>query len=47
MHFCMICEAIGIERGLTKPNHPWANGYVEWMSWTFQDATIKRFHFDS
>ena len=32
MRFDMICEAIGIEHRLTRPNHPWTNGQVERMN---------------
>ena len=32
--FDMLCEANGIEHGLTKPNHPWTNGQVERMNRT-------------
>lgn len=28
VRFDMICAANGIERCLTKPNHPWTNGLV-------------------
>jgi hypothetical protein len=47
MRFDMICEANGIDLRLTKPNHPWTHGQVEWMYRTTKDATVKRFHFDS
>ncbi len=47
MRFNMICKANGIEHRLTKPNHPWTNGQVERMSHTIQDATVKRYHYDS
>jgi transposase InsO family protein len=47
MRFDMICEANGIERRLTKPNHPWTNGQVERINRTIKDATVKRFHYDS
>ena len=47
MRFDMICEANGIERRLTKPNHPWTNGQVERMNRTIKDATGKRFHYDN
>ncbi|EDQ03423.1 transposase (class I) [Sulfitobacter indolifex HEL-45] len=43
----MICEAIGIEHRLTKPNHPWTNGQVERMYRTIKEGTVKRFHYDS
>ena len=47
MRFDMICEANGIERRLTKPNHTWTNGQVERMNRTIQDAPVKRFHDES
>lgn len=47
MHFDMICEANGIEHGLSKPNHPWANDQVERMNRTIKDATVKRYYSDS
>ncbi len=47
MRFDMICEANGIERRLTKPNHPWTNGQEEQMNRTITDATVKRYHYDS
>lgn len=47
MRFVMIFEANGVEHRLTKPNHPWTNGQVERMNRTIQDATVKRFHYDS
>ena len=47
MRFDMIFEANGVEHRLTKPNHPWTNGQVERMNRTIQDATVKRFHYDS
>ena len=43
----MMCEANGIEHRLTKPNHPWTNGQVEWMNRTIKDATVKRYHYES
>ena len=46
MRFDMICKANGIERRLTKPNHPWTNGQVERMNRTVKDATVKRYHSD-
>jgi len=47
MRFDMICEAQGIEHCLTKPNHPWTNGQVERMNRTINEATVKRFHYNS
>lgn len=47
MRFDMVCEANGIAHRLTKPNHPWANGRVEWMNRTIKDATVKCFHYEN
>lgn len=47
MCYDLICEANGIERRLTKPNHPWTNGQVERMNRTIKDATVKRYHYES
>lgn len=47
MRFDMICDANGIEHRLTKPNHPWTNGQVERMNRTINQATVKRFDYDS
>ena len=47
MRFDMICEAHGIEHRLTKPNHPWTNGQVERMNRTIEEATVKRFQYES
>jgi hypothetical protein len=46
MRFDMICEASGIWRRLTKPNHPRTNSRAERMNRTIKDATVKRFHHD-
>jgi hypothetical protein len=46
MRFDMICEANGVERRLTKPNHPWTNGQVERMNRTIKEATVKRLHYE-
>ena len=45
--FGRVCDENGIERRLTKINHPWTNGQVERMNRTIKDATVKRFHYDS
>ena len=45
MRFDIICATNGIEHGLTKPNHPWRNGQVEWMNRTIKDATVKRYDY--
>jgi hypothetical protein len=41
--FDQICRERGIERRLTKPNHPWTNGQLERMNRTIKDATVKLF----
>ena len=41
------CARNDIEHRLTRPQHPWTNGQVERMNRTIQDATVKRFHYDS
>ena len=46
MRFDMICKANGIEHRLTKPNHLWMNGQVEWVNRTIKNAIVKRFHCD-
>ena len=45
MRFDIICATNGIEHDLTKPNHPWRNGQVEWMNRTIKDATVKRYDY--
>jgi transposase InsO family protein len=45
--FDMICEAHGIEHRLARPNHPWTNGQLERRNRTIEDATTKRYHYDS
>ncbi|MBC7945610.1 MAG: transposase, partial [Burkholderiales bacterium] len=45
--FDRVCRRYGSEHRLTKPNHPWTNGQVERMNRTIQDATVKRYHYDS
>ena len=47
MRFDMICEANDIEHRLTKPNHPWTKGQVEWMDRTIKEATVQRFLYES
>ena len=37
-----MCDEHGIERRLTKVNHPWTSGQVERMSRTLRDATVRR-----
>ncbi|MGE0854125.1 MAG: integrase core domain-containing protein, partial [Hyphomicrobiaceae bacterium] len=42
--FDRACRRHGIERRLTKPNHPWTNGQVERMNRTLKEATVRRYH---
>lgn len=41
------CADLDIEHRLAKPRHPWTNGQVERMNRTINEATVKRFHYDS
>jgi hypothetical protein len=43
--FDRTCDDHGIEHRLTRPNHPWTNGQVEWMNRMLKDATVKRCHY--
>jgi transposase InsO family protein len=45
--FDRICRQHGIEHRLTKPNHPWANGQVERMNRTLEEATVRRYHYET
>src|SRR5918994_372478 len=45
--FELDCARADVEHRLTKPRHPWTNGQVERMNRTLQDATVKRYHYDS
>lgn len=45
--FDMRCRENGIEHRLTKINHPWTNGQVERMNRTLNEATVKRYHYES
>ena len=42
MRFDMICDANGIEHRLTKPDHPWTNGQVEWMNRTIKEGEAEQ-----
>ena len=39
-----ICREYGVEYCLTKPAHPWANGPVERMNRTSNEAAVRRVH---
>ncbi len=45
--FDRVCGEHDIEHRLTKVNHPWTNGQVERMNRTINDATLKRYHYDT
>ncbi len=45
--FAMHCRDHRIEHRFIRINHPWTNGQVERMNRTIQDATVRRFHYDS
>jgi transposase InsO family protein len=45
--FDYTCEQAGIEPRLTKPGHPWTHGQVERMNRTLNDATVKRYYYES
>ena len=45
--FEFACAELNVEHRLTKPRHPWTNGQVERMNRTIQDATVKRFYYES
>ena len=45
--FEFACAELSVEHTLTKPRHPWTNGQVERMNRTIQDATVKRFYYES
>jgi transposase InsO family protein len=45
--FDAICEDLGIDHRLTKPNHPWSNGQVERMNRTIKDATTSTYHYET
>lgn len=45
--FDRICEQVGIEHRLTKPNHPWTNGQVERMNRTLKEATVYRYFYET
>ncbi len=45
--FDRVCHEHGIEHRVTKPNHPWTNGQVERMNRTIEDATVKRYHYET
>jgi hypothetical protein len=43
--FDMRCRGHGIERPLTRPNHPGTNCQCETMNLTIKEATVKREHY--
>jgi transposase InsO family protein len=45
--FDRTCHLHEIDRRLTKPNHPWTNGQVERMNRTINEATVKRFFYET
>ena len=45
--FDVICENLGIDHRLTKPNHPWTNGQVERMNRTIKEATVSTCHYET
>lgn len=45
--FMRVCKQNGIEHRLTKPNHPWTNGQVEWMNRTLKYATVNRYYYQN
>ncbi|OFV99716.1 MAG: transposase [Acidobacteria bacterium RIFCSPLOWO2_12_FULL_54_10] len=45
--FDYACEKHGIEHRLTKVRHPWTNGQVERRNRTIQDATVKKYYYQS
>jgi transposase InsO family protein len=45
--FDRICHGHSIEHRLTKPTHPWTNGQVERMNRTIQNATVKRYFYNT
>jgi len=45
--FDRICRQHRIEHRLTKVNHPWTNGQVERINRTIQEATVKRYYYET
>ncbi len=45
--FDRACWRHGIKHRLTKPNHPWTNAQAERLNRTVEEATVKRFHYES
>ena len=45
--FEYTCAKADIDHRLTKPKHPWTNGQIERMNRTIEDATVKRFYYET
>src|SRR3546814_8545530 len=45
--FELACAKAGLDHRLTKPNHPWTNDQVERLTRTIQEATDRRYYYDS
>ena len=45
--FEYACARCDIDHRLTKPKHPWTNGQVERMNRTLNDATVKRYFYET
>lgn len=45
--FDRVCDENDIQHRLTKVKHPWTNGQVERMNRTIEDATVKRFYYET
>jgi len=45
--FDRMCHEYCIEYRLTQVNHPWTNGQVERMNQTLNEATVKKYHYQT
>ncbi len=45
--WCPVPASQGIERRLTKPNHPRANAQIERMNRTLKETTVTRYHYNT